>query len=30
VRLLAAQRAGRGAQVADDFVRGFRLIRLAA
>jgi methionyl-tRNA formyltransferase len=29
VRLLAAQREGRGAQVADDFVRGFRLAKIA-
>ena len=29
VRLLAAQREGRGAQVADDFVRGFRLTKIA-
>ena len=29
VRLLAAQREGRGAQQLDDFVRGFRLGRLA-
>ncbi|HEX3916087.1 MAG TPA: methionyl-tRNA formyltransferase [Caulobacteraceae bacterium] len=28
VRLLAAQREGRGAQPADDFVRGFRLERI--
>jgi len=30
VRLLAAQREGRGAQALDDFVRGFRLTRVAA
>src|SRR5579872_2953361 len=29
VRLLAAQREGRGAQQLDDFVRGFRLERIA-
>ncbi|HEX3407084.1 MAG TPA: methionyl-tRNA formyltransferase [Caulobacteraceae bacterium] len=29
VRLLAAQREGRGAQTADDFVRGFRLTKIA-
>jgi methionyl-tRNA formyltransferase len=29
VRLLAAQREGRGAQVLDDFVRGFRLTWIA-
>jgi methionyl-tRNA formyltransferase len=29
VRLLAAQREGRGAQAADDFVRGFRLTKIA-
>ena len=29
VRLLSAQREGRGAQGADDFVRGFRLTRIA-
>ncbi|HWF77877.1 MAG TPA: methionyl-tRNA formyltransferase [Caulobacteraceae bacterium] len=28
VRLLAAQREGRGAQALDDFVRGFRLARI--
>ncbi len=28
VRLLAAQREGRGAQAADDFVRGFRLAKI--
>jgi methionyl-tRNA formyltransferase len=28
VRLLAAQREGRGAQPADDFVRGFRLAQI--
>jgi methionyl-tRNA formyltransferase len=30
VRVLAAQREGRGAQGLDDFVRGFRVERLAA
>ncbi len=30
VRVLAAQREGRGAQGLDDFVRGFRLTRIAA
>jgi hypothetical protein len=29
VRLLAAQREGRGAQQLDDFVRGFRVERVA-
>jgi methionyl-tRNA formyltransferase len=29
VRLLAAQREGRGAQQLDEFVRGFRLERIA-
>jgi methionyl-tRNA formyltransferase len=28
VRLLAAQREGRGAQNLDDFVRGFRVTRI--
>ena len=30
VRILAAQREGRGAQALDDFVRGFRLARIVA
>jgi methionyl-tRNA formyltransferase len=30
VRLLSAQREGRGAQGVDDFVRGFRLLRIRA
>ena len=29
VRLLAAQREGRGPQLLDDFVRGFRIEALA-
>jgi methionyl-tRNA formyltransferase len=30
VRILTAQREGRGAQGLDDFVRGFRLARIVA